>query len=223
MSICPRPPERPSLTRCLFSRQVGSQRGFIGGRNFGANILELDVWSRVTGLEDDAPSRLPILVSFDYGQAFPSIARAWIFRVLASLDLPPPPLYSSRLPRGAAMGHRPQATSNPSDERCEMNINFWVVSRSWFLWPRAGQRCRPVPQLHSPADCVEYRHGTNTERKNWTIIAHHDGHHVASPDHAEHHYDPFGVHTKFGVKTQYCTVSLRFPEVHIKGAVLYPL
>ena len=32
-----------------------------------------------------------------------------------------------------------------------------------------------------------------------------------------------GVHTKFRVKNQYCTVSLRSPEVHIKGAVLYPL
>ena len=31
------------------------------------------------------------------------------------------------------------------------------------------------------------------------------------------------VDTKFRVKNQYCTVSLRFPEVHIKGAVLYPL
>ena len=28
-----------------------------------------------------------------------------------------------------------------------------------------------------------------------------------------------GVHTKFGVKTQYCTVSLQSPEVHIEGAV----
>ena len=32
-----------------------------------------------------------------------------------------------------------------------------------------------------------------------------------------------GVHTKFRVKNQYCTVSLKSPEVHIKGAVLYPL
>ena len=28
-----------------------------------------------------------------------------------------------------------------------------------------------------------------------------------------------GVQTKFGVKTQYCTVSLQSPEVHIEGAV----
>ena len=32
-----------------------------------------------------------------------------------------------------------------------------------------------------------------------------------------------GVHTKLRVKNQNCTVSVRSPEVHIKGAVLYPL
>ena len=31
------------------------------------------------------------------------------------------------------------------------------------------------------------------------------------------------VDTKFRVKNQYCTVSLWSSEVHIKGAVLYPL
>eukprot|EP00959_Pyramimonas_sp_CCMP1952_P051421 1074362-Pyramimonas_sp.AAC.1 len=38
----------------------------------------------------DANDRLPALVAFDYGQAFPSIAQLWIFLTLKSLNTPAP-------------------------------------------------------------------------------------------------------------------------------------
>ena len=64
------------------------QRGFVHGRNFVLNILELDVFSRV--FTNSSRSSLPpaILVFFDLLVAFPTLAIAWLFQVLEATGAP---------------------------------------------------------------------------------------------------------------------------------------
>eukprot|EP00959_Pyramimonas_sp_CCMP1952_P076173 1591528-Pyramimonas_sp.AAC.1 len=38
----------------------------------------------------EAQTRMPALLAFDYGQAFPSVSQHWIFLMLRTLSLPPP-------------------------------------------------------------------------------------------------------------------------------------
>eukprot|EP00959_Pyramimonas_sp_CCMP1952_P150712 3154043-Pyramimonas_sp.AAC.1 len=55
-----------------------SQGGFIHRRNVGYNILELDAESRIASADPDAQDMLPVLVSLDIAQAFPSFAHQFI-------------------------------------------------------------------------------------------------------------------------------------------------
>ncbi|CAK0810355.1 unnamed protein product, partial [Prorocentrum cordatum] len=65
-----------------------SQRGFIRGRNFCYNVLELDVHARLASQHPLAVRRYPVLVGFDYGQAFPSLSQSFLLQLLGSLGLP---------------------------------------------------------------------------------------------------------------------------------------
>eukprot|EP00973_Karenia_brevis_P037830 5218221-Karenia_brevis.AAC.1 len=67
-----------------------AQRGFIRGRDFVSNILEVDTWSRIW-----ASTRPPSLSGhpgvqafFDFSTAFPSISFAWLLSVLQSYGAP---------------------------------------------------------------------------------------------------------------------------------------
>ena len=74
-----------SVFMCLIS---WIQRGFVPGRNFLLNVLELDLFSRV--FSNCPRSSLPpaILVSFDIMAAFPTLALSWLFRVLEVCNAP---------------------------------------------------------------------------------------------------------------------------------------
>ncbi|CAK0887921.1 unnamed protein product, partial [Prorocentrum cordatum] len=65
-----------------------SQRGFIHRRNFGYNILELDAESRIASADPDAQNMLPVLVSLDIAQAFPSFAHQFIRLALKAMGAP---------------------------------------------------------------------------------------------------------------------------------------
>ena len=78
------------LSRKLSEIVDGNQRGFIPGRNFGMNDLELDVAAIITDLRPRAEVREPLLAGFDFGHASPSISQEWIFLTLSCLSLPPP-------------------------------------------------------------------------------------------------------------------------------------
>ncbi|CAK0850757.1 unnamed protein product, partial [Prorocentrum cordatum] len=64
------------------------QRGFVPGRNFGLNVLELDVSSRQLSCTPHGSRDLPILYSLDYGQAFPSLNQEFVLFILGALRLP---------------------------------------------------------------------------------------------------------------------------------------
>eukprot|EP00959_Pyramimonas_sp_CCMP1952_P108701 2272938-Pyramimonas_sp.AAC.1 len=64
------------------------QRGFVPGRNFGLNVLELDVSSRLLSCTPHGSRDLPILYSLDYGQAFPSLNQEFLLFILGALRLP---------------------------------------------------------------------------------------------------------------------------------------
>ncbi|CAK0888071.1 unnamed protein product, partial [Prorocentrum cordatum] len=85
------------LSKTLDTFTAPIQRGFVGGRNFGTNILELDTYSWVYGMHIADPnvaiSHKPVLVSFDYGQAFPSIAHEWLLMCLRRLRILSPLLF----------------------------------------------------------------------------------------------------------------------------------
>ena len=61
------------------------QRGFVFGRNFLNNIVDLDTASRCYALEHWG--LMPILAAFDFGTAFPSLSQDWLFLVLRILKL----------------------------------------------------------------------------------------------------------------------------------------
>eukprot|EP00959_Pyramimonas_sp_CCMP1952_P159850 3343387-Pyramimonas_sp.AAC.1 len=56
-----------------------AQRGFIAGRQFTSNILELDMMARVASLQPAVHERNPLLVALGFGQAFPSLSQAFLF------------------------------------------------------------------------------------------------------------------------------------------------
>ena len=74
---------KATLTR----RSNDLQRGFIAGRSFLRNVVELDTHAR-TLTNDRAPSDLPCLAFFDFAAAFASICHDWIFAVLEASGWP---------------------------------------------------------------------------------------------------------------------------------------
>ncbi|CAK0852171.1 unnamed protein product [Prorocentrum cordatum] len=65
-----------------------SQRGFTRRCNFGYNILELHVESRIASAAPDAMAKLPVLASLDIARAFPSFARQFIHLALKPRCIP---------------------------------------------------------------------------------------------------------------------------------------
>jgi len=71
-----------------------TQNGFVAGRNFLNNILDLDSAGRIFSMvyesecENSNPSNIPILGAFDYEAAFPSVIHGWIWLVLKHRRLP---------------------------------------------------------------------------------------------------------------------------------------
>eukprot|EP00973_Karenia_brevis_P009063 1226564-Karenia_brevis.AAC.1 len=62
------------------------QRGFIRGRHFTDNIVELDVVGRVAPLMPT--SFLPLMVLFDFSAAFASVSHLWLFEILKAMGAP---------------------------------------------------------------------------------------------------------------------------------------
>ncbi len=73
-----------------------SQRGFVGGRIFLANVVDLDSASRIFSMiflyqkynPLSTPDLIPVLPLFDFEAAFPSVIQSWIFLVLKFRQLP---------------------------------------------------------------------------------------------------------------------------------------
>eukprot|EP00959_Pyramimonas_sp_CCMP1952_P104126 2176498-Pyramimonas_sp.AAC.1 len=64
------------------------QRGFIPKRNFGVNILELDVAARTCSNSPAASADLPALVALDFGAAFPSLAQSFMLLAFRQMQAP---------------------------------------------------------------------------------------------------------------------------------------
>jgi len=62
------------------------QRGFIVGRNFVDNIVDLDTVARIYGM--NPLSLLPLLALYDFGAAFPSVIHQWLFLCLQFAGIP---------------------------------------------------------------------------------------------------------------------------------------
>jgi len=73
-----------------------TQNGFVSGRNFLKNILDIDASGRIystkyEGSNDNVKNRvcnIPITGAFDYEAAFPSVIHRWIWAVLRHRRLP---------------------------------------------------------------------------------------------------------------------------------------
>jgi len=73
-----------------------TQNGFVPGRIFLNNVLDLDSASRIYSMHFiksghnafNHPALIPILAFFDFAAAFPSVAHAWIRLVLVARGLP---------------------------------------------------------------------------------------------------------------------------------------
>eukprot|EP00959_Pyramimonas_sp_CCMP1952_P126144 2637782-Pyramimonas_sp.AAC.1 len=70
-------------------RTADTQQGFVKGRNFGQRALTLDSEARKAGRPPDAPYALPILVSFDMTDTFPSLRWEFLFASLVAHGAPP--------------------------------------------------------------------------------------------------------------------------------------
>jgi hypothetical protein len=62
------------------------QNGFIHGRNFLNNIVDLDSHARVFSMQKDL--NVPIMLFTDFGSAFPSLIHEWLFIVLKASGMP---------------------------------------------------------------------------------------------------------------------------------------
>ena len=78
------------LVASVYNRKISSiapqhihpaQRGFVKGRHFVQNILDLDTQARMFSMTQ-SPSDMPALVFWDYEAAFPSVSHEWIFAML---------------------------------------------------------------------------------------------------------------------------------------------
>ena len=71
-----------------------AQNGFVAGRNFLNNILDLDSAGRIFSMVFESecnssnPSNIPIIGAFDFEAAFPSVIHGWIWLVLKHRKLP---------------------------------------------------------------------------------------------------------------------------------------
>ena len=73
---------RPVLTDGICS----IQRGFTPKRNFIDNVVDLDACARVAAIQND--QFLPLLASFDYASAFPSLAQEFMIAVFEHNGMP---------------------------------------------------------------------------------------------------------------------------------------
>ena len=62
------------------------QRGFIAGRNFVNNIVDLDTAIRCYDMS--TPQTYPLLAFFDFGSAFPSVLHKWLFTCVETAGFP---------------------------------------------------------------------------------------------------------------------------------------
>ena len=63
-----------------------AQRGFLPGRNFVDNIVDLDAYARIYA--SDSSLFLPLLAFWDFGSAFPSLIHEWLFIILRVIGFP---------------------------------------------------------------------------------------------------------------------------------------
>ena len=63
------------------------QRGFVTGRLFTENIVDLDTTSR-TFSNIEPVSNIPVICTFDFAAAFPSVNHSWILRILRASGFP---------------------------------------------------------------------------------------------------------------------------------------
>ena len=71
----------------LSTKSNAIQQGFIHGRTFLKNIVEIDTSARLMSNES-LPGDLPCLAFFDYANAFGSVMHSWIFLVLSESGWP---------------------------------------------------------------------------------------------------------------------------------------
>jgi hypothetical protein len=81
------------LAQIASNNVVEEQRGFIAGRNFMLNVLELDTASRQLDMEfahyiPTEHCNIPLLASFDIRAAFPSLDHQYMRECLEHLHLP---------------------------------------------------------------------------------------------------------------------------------------
>ena len=71
----------------ICKRANSIQRGFITGRQFTNNIVDLDTTSR-TFSNTEPVSNIPVMCTFDFAAAFPSVIHSWILRILNASRFP---------------------------------------------------------------------------------------------------------------------------------------
>jgi len=70
------------------------QNGFVAGRSFLNNLLDIDSASRIYSMcyhsecSNRNPSNIPVIATYDYEAAFPSVKQKWIWKVLKHRRLP---------------------------------------------------------------------------------------------------------------------------------------
>jgi len=72
------------LRRSVSQSLCGLQRGFVHGRNFCDDVVSLDSAGRICGRSELA--RVPVLATFDYGTAFPSLSQDFMFQTLRAAN-----------------------------------------------------------------------------------------------------------------------------------------
>eukprot|EP00959_Pyramimonas_sp_CCMP1952_P352036 7375827-Pyramimonas_sp.AAC.1 len=134
------------------------QQSFIGGRNFGNHIMNLDAETRLTSLGDDASERRPRFGSFDFRVVFPSMSQQWLRAVLRRFGLPQGHLNAlEALPEGS-VGYfnvgsqrvRLFGTSRGVPHGCPLSGTLWALGMDPLV-RHLVQSCEAASEVMVPA------------------------------------------------------------------------
>ncbi|CAK0839907.1 unnamed protein product, partial [Prorocentrum cordatum] len=66
----------------------GAQKGFLPKRRFIEHVVAMGAQSRIAAMHDDLTNKDPLMVLYDFGDAFPSTCRTWLNIALEKADFP---------------------------------------------------------------------------------------------------------------------------------------
>ena len=133
------------LSVVIGTRAHPVQQGFIRGRNFLKHIVAHDAYCRAASHHSEM---MPVFVSFDFKEVFPSLSRQFLRRVLLKHKIPEVYVAFVDTVYASSLAHLPAGHLRSP----YVLFDFWRCSGVSPLWCPLGIRHGPIPQAFGGAD-----------------------------------------------------------------------